>query len=73
MKNYFVVGGSAGIGRSLVSELDREGHTVFATYYQHPVDSSERMHYHSLDVNADSLSLDFLPDNLHGFVYAPVV
>lgn len=68
MKNYFVVGGSSGIGRALVDQLAREGHRVYATYRNNLVQpDTSATDYHHLDVMSDHLNLDFLPDQLDGF------
>lgn len=72
MKNYLVIGGSSGIGHSLSQQLAADGHRVFATYYRHPPTSHlPGLSYHALNVNADEILLDFLPDILHGLVYTP--
>ncbi len=72
MNNYFVLGGSSGIGKSLVTLLAESGSNVFATYRQHPPESEKaNLAYHALDVMQPELKLDFLPDKLHGFVYCP--
>lgn len=71
MKNYLVVGGSSGIGKALVDQLAAEGANVVATYFKHPLESSGNVKFHALDVTEPSLSLDFLPDQLHGLAYCP--
>jgi len=72
MNNYFVLGGSSGIGKSLVTLLADSGSNVFTTYRQHPPESEKaNLAYHALDVMQPELKLDFLPDKLHGFVYCP--
>lgn len=70
MANYLIIGGSSGIGKALAEQLATEGHQVYATYKDHPTDSTY-IHYHPLDVLADSLPLDFLPDIVDGIVYCP--
>jgi NAD(P)-dependent dehydrogenase (short-subunit alcohol dehydrogenase family) len=72
MKKFFIVGGSSGIGKELVGLLADKGHTVFATYHKNDIQSDRNnVTYHHLDVIADSLDLDFLPDQLDGFAYCP--
>jgi len=70
MANYLIIGGSSGIGKALAEQLVRENHQVFATYNQHPTDSSS-IQYHSLNVLSNSLELDFVPDTLDGIAYCP--
>lgn len=72
MGTFLVVGGSSGIGASLVSQLAKAGHTVHATYHTHKQDSgSGDVQYHPLDVTSSELNLDFLPDALEGVAYCP--
>ena len=68
MKNYVVIGGSTGIGRALVEQLATE-HQVWATYHQTPMESNDRVTYHSLDVTAESMDLSWLPDRIDGLAY----
>ncbi len=71
MKNYLVVGASSGIGRELALLLTREGHEVFGTYRNTKVQTEEGIVYHFLDVTADHLEIDFIPDRLDGLAYCP--
>jgi NAD(P)-dependent dehydrogenase (short-subunit alcohol dehydrogenase family) len=68
MKNYVVIGGSTGIGRALVEQLSID-HQVWATYHQTPMESNDRVTYHSLDVTAESMDLTWLPDQIDGLAY----
>lgn len=36
MKNYLIIGGSSGIGKSLTNILAASGHQIYATYNKHP-------------------------------------
>lgn len=72
MKNYLIIGGSSGIGKSTVDILVSQGHHVFATYHNNTTDSEHpNCHYHHLNVLDDELALDFVPDQLDGLVYCP--
>ena len=72
MKNYLVIGGSSGIGKSLTNTLAESGHQVYATYNQHPQEEeTPNIHYSFLDVMEENLNLDFLPDTLDGIAYCP--
>ena len=60
MKNYLIIGGSSGIGKSLVNQLTLKGFNVFATYNKSEInDSSPNVHYHHLDVTQEVLDLSF--------------
>jgi NAD(P)-dependent dehydrogenase (short-subunit alcohol dehydrogenase family) len=72
MKNYLIIGGSSGIGKALSHLLAQAGDQVYATYLQHPVQGgTSGIHYHYLDVRAEQLDLNFLPESLDGFIYCP--
>lgn len=72
MKNYLIIGGSSGIGKSLVNQLALKGFNVFATYNKTEISaSSPNVHYHHLDVTQEVLDLSFLPDQIDGFAYCP--
>jgi NAD(P)-dependent dehydrogenase (short-subunit alcohol dehydrogenase family) len=68
MKEILVIGGSSGIGKSIVEKLLRKNQVVHATYNQNPTD---KVNFHHLDVMQDELNLDFVPEELHGLVYCP--
>ena len=72
MANYLIIGGSSGIGSSLVAQLVEEGHQVFATYNTHPVASSfPNLSYFPLNVLDETLDLSFLPEKLDGIAFCP--
>ncbi|WP_339866017.1 SDR family oxidoreductase [uncultured Algoriphagus sp.] len=72
MKNYLIVGGSSGIGKSLANKLVEEGHKVFATYYEYAVEEARKnITYNHLNVMDEVLDLSFLPDQLDGIAYCP--
>ncbi len=71
MRNYIVIGGSSGIGKGIVELLQLEDAHVVATYHTHPAEDSSNVKYIKLDVRADTLSLDELPEEIHGLAYCP--
>ena len=72
MKNFLIVGASSGIGKELASILNREGHKVYGTYHNNPIEqSNENVEYHFLDVTEDNINFEFLPDNIDGLAYCP--
>ena len=71
MRNFIIVGGSSGIGKEIVGLLELEGARVVATYHTHPVEDSPNVKYIKCDVRADTLSLDELPEEIHGLAYCP--
>lgn len=72
MNTYLIIGGSTGIGHSLVQDLASQGHRVFASFNKNPQSSENpNVSYHKLDVLDESLDLSFVPDIIDGFVYCP--
>jgi NAD(P)-dependent dehydrogenase (short-subunit alcohol dehydrogenase family) len=72
MKNILVVGASSGIGKEIADQLIETNNRVYATWRNKEIDSrTEFISWHRLDVMDELLSLDFLPEELHGFVYCP--
>ena len=77
MSTFLVVGGSSGIGEQVTKQLAAAGHTVYATYHTHQPQSESQnniqgnIHFHSLNVLDESISLDFLPSAIQGIVYCP--
>ncbi|MEN8928457.1 MAG: SDR family oxidoreductase [Flavobacteriales bacterium] len=71
MKNYLIIGGSSGIGKALTEQMALEG-DVFATYNENEMESHiPNVNYYHLDVTADELEFENLPDELHGLAYCP--
>lgn len=70
-KNILVVGGSAGIGLALVSDLVKKGAVIYNVSRTTSQEWPDEVNHLELDIldNVDSLSA-FLPDELHGLVYA---
>jgi NAD(P)-dependent dehydrogenase (short-subunit alcohol dehydrogenase family) len=72
MANYFIVGGSSGIGLNLVNQLAAEGHQVYATYNTHATQTeNNQVQYHQLNVLDENIALEFLPEILDGIIYCP--
>lgn len=70
MGNYLVIGGSAGIGLSIVNELAASGNEVWASYKSHSTPDGSGIHYFPLDVLSDDWQLN-IPEILDGLVYCP--
>jgi NAD(P)-dependent dehydrogenase (short-subunit alcohol dehydrogenase family) len=72
MQHYFIIGASSVIGKALATQLADAGNLVIGTYNQHEPDTQHaNIHFHQLNVLDESISLDYLPDELAGFVYCP--
>ena len=74
MANYLIVGGSSGIGKSLVSTLLRDGHQVYATYNRHLISVSDsNLKTIQLDVTKGNVlsNLNDLPEQFAGVAYCP--
>lgn len=71
MKNYLVVGGSGGIGKSIAEMLSDSGNRVFASFNQNPIDPKEGITPVYLNVLEEIPELDILPETLDGFIYCP--
>ena len=71
-KNIFVVGGSSGIGLEIVRILSHDGHNVFVgSRKNYQLKGLEGVNHLKLDVTAESLRFDGLPNALDGMVYCP--
>lgn len=72
MRNYLVIGGSSGIGKALVENLQKSGNTVFASFNQtQPTEFLENVNYFPFNVLENTLDLAMLPEEIHGFAYCP--
>ena len=71
MGKYLIIGGSSGIGRSLVELLTNKGHDVIATYKDSDPLEIPSVDNHYYDVLNGSDELSFIPDSLDGLVYCP--
>lgn len=69
MNNFLVVGGSTGIGNSLVLKLS-QNNKVWATYNNtSPSIQSNNISWHSYNVLDEDTKLEFLPQSLQGLAY----
>ena len=71
MKNYLIIGSSSGIGESVAELLSQSGHQVYGTYFKNKIENTTNLHFYHLDVLADQLNFDFLPETLDGLIYCP--
>lgn len=71
MKTYIIIGASSGIGLQLAKTLADNGDTVIGTYNSHPLENSQNITYHPLNVTAAELDLSFFPDVIDGIIYCP--
>jgi NAD(P)-dependent dehydrogenase (short-subunit alcohol dehydrogenase family) len=72
MENYLIIGGSSGIGQELANQLAAAGKQVYATYNRkEPVQQNSTIRYYPLNVLDETISVDFLPEELSGLVYCP--
>ncbi|MEI6310936.1 MAG: SDR family oxidoreductase [Bacteroidota bacterium] len=71
MSTYFIIGASSGIGKQLAENLAIEGHQVYATYHQHPIENHISIDYHPLNVLDEQIDISFLPESIDGLIYCP--
>ena len=71
MKTYIIIGASSGIGLQLAKTLAEKGDTVIGTYNSHPLENSDNITYHPLNVTAAELDLSFFPEVIDGIIYCP--
>jgi len=70
-KNILVIGGSSGIGLSLIKLLISNGATVYNISRTVSTEWPEDVHHLTLDVLGDvSPLVNFVPEQLHGLVYS---
>ncbi|CAN5242645.1 SDR family oxidoreductase [soil metagenome] len=70
-KNILVVGGSSGIGLSLVKLLAANSATVYNVSRTASAEWPEGIHHLTLDILGDTSQVaGFLPEQLHGLVYS---
>ena len=69
-KNILIIGGTSGIGKSVINLLQEEGANIIVASRKEPPEGDNIQHI-QLDVNEMSDELDAVPDELHGLVYTP--
>ena len=71
-KNIFIVGGSSGIGLELVKFLNDDHHEIHVgSRSAGTLAGISGVHHLSMDVTAETLDLETLPETLQGLVYCP--
>ena len=73
MATFLIIGGSSGIGLSLVKSLaSNPDHLIFASYStSDSFQSKENVHYFKYNALDEWVTPDNFPDQLDGFVYCP--
>lgn len=70
MKNILLIGGSHGIGLSLVRQLHKD-HNIYVASRTFEEQGFTNVTHITFDATEDSLDNTLLPSELHGFVYCP--
>ncbi|MEJ6582405.1 MAG: SDR family oxidoreductase [Crocinitomicaceae bacterium] len=72
MRNYLIIGGSSGIGASIVAKLSESSDDkVLATYFSNAAQNSDNVQFFHYNAMIDNLADYDIPDEIHGFVYCP--
>ena len=70
MKNILIIGGSSGVGKSLVKRL-KANNNLISTYHKNPQENSENVNFYEYDVISDSPSNLQIPEALDSIIYCP--
>ncbi|MDG2363115.1 MAG: SDR family NAD(P)-dependent oxidoreductase [Flavobacteriales bacterium] len=70
MKNILIIGGSSGVGESLVKRLEANNNLI-STYHKNPQGNSENVNFYEYDVISDSPSKIKIPEALDSIIYCP--
>ena len=72
MKNILIIGGSSGIGASLIEKFKNDpNYQVTSTYNQGNILTAENIKTFKTDVLSDNLDISILPEVIDGVVYCP--
>lgn len=72
MKNILIIGGSSGIGASLIEKFTNDpNYQVIATFNQGNIPTAQNIKTFKFDVLSDTLDLSILPEAIDGMVYCP--
>jgi NAD(P)-dependent dehydrogenase (short-subunit alcohol dehydrogenase family) len=72
MKNILIIGGSSGIGASLIEKFTNDpNYKVIATFNQGNIPTAQNIKTFKFDVLSDTLDLSILPEAIDGVVYCP--
>jgi NAD(P)-dependent dehydrogenase (short-subunit alcohol dehydrogenase family) len=72
IKRFFIVGGSSGIGLEIVKALHEKNHDIYVgSRTNDALTHLDGLHHLMLDVTAEPIHVDGLPDVLNGMVYCP--
>jgi NAD(P)-dependent dehydrogenase (short-subunit alcohol dehydrogenase family) len=72
MRNYLIIGGSSGIGASIVEKLaGQKDLSISSTYFSKPIEDHLNVKFFHYNAEVDKLAYHDLPDEIHGFVYCP--
>ena len=70
MKNILIIGGSSGVGKSLVKRL-KANNNLISTYHKNPQENSENVNFYEYDVISGSPSNLQIPEALDSIIYCP--
>ena len=71
-KNFFVVGGSSGIGLELVRLLNGHQHSIYAgSRSKGALEQMVQIKHLPIDVTKEKIELEMLPEVIHGLAYCP--
>ena len=72
MKNILIIGGSSGIGASLIEKFTNDpNYQIIATFNQGNIPTAQNIKTFKFDVLSDTLDLSILPEIIDGVVYCP--
>mgnify|MGYP001156130618 CR=1 FL=1 len=69
MRNLLIIGASSGIGKAIATQAIADGYHVISASRNAP--DLSQIEHHTVDITADDIDWSFIPDELHGLVYAP--